>query len=99
MKKMIYFGNAASAYSADALLSAVCVDTGITFFFQMSSDVEVHANTFAKAIITCAAGNNKAILEQLMQEINHGQSYVVDVSTIPLVLTITSSVYDVVSGS
>ena len=98
MKKIIYFGNAASAYSADALLSAVCVDEGITFYFQMSPDTVGAARTFAKAIITCAAGNNKAILEQLMQEINHGQSYVVDVSIMPLVLTVTSSVYDVAAS-
>lgn len=100
MKKVLYFGLAHHNYPMDSLVSIKAADTAVTFIFNTPLGTNTVGDTVsALAVVACVSGNEKLVIEQVMEEFNHGQDYLVDVLALPAVTAITSSELDVTAAS
>ena len=101
MKKVMYFGAAVAAFPCDAVIGYELVSEGVTIWCNIpnSEPAVANGNVRANAIVTCAAGEAGKVLEELYDEINYGQSTVVDVLALKSVLAVTSAVIDLTEGS
>ena len=99
MKKLFYACVAHANYPADKLVAVVTASTAVSLHFDMASSEPAHANIEAKIVVACAAGNEKKVLADIMEEFNYGQDVLIDLLALPNVTAITSSVYDVDASS
>lgn len=96
MKKVMYFGATVSAFPCENVVGYDCASTSVTIWYDLPNNEPAAATDVvsAKAVVACAAGKAGEVLEQLYDEINYGQSSLVDVLALKAVTSITSSAID-----